>query len=139
MFLKNICNNALMKQHNLTVQERVLINTGFRSQHGHYAFQQKFSLGGASWTFNPSKEAVNCKIKHRNNKLANVLAYNDFKSTKKRNNFRCLEIEVFKIYYSFLNHIQQSRVLLLVTLNILLISKKSYLAERFAQKRNILL
>ena len=27
-----------------------------------------FSLGGASWTLDPSKEVVNCKIKHANNK-----------------------------------------------------------------------
>ena len=30
--------------------------TRFRSQQGHYAFQQIFSMGGASWTLYPSKE-----------------------------------------------------------------------------------
>ena len=36
----------------------------------HYAFQKKFSVGGASWTLDLSKVAVNCKIKHTNNKFA---------------------------------------------------------------------
>ena len=35
--------------------------------------------------------------------MFNVLAYNNFKSTKKRITFN-VEIKVFKIYYSFLNH-----------------------------------
>ena len=46
------------------------------------------------------------------------------------------EIKVFKIYYSFLNHIYQPRFVLLVTLNILWISKKLYLAEQFVQKKS---
>ena len=37
---------------------------------GHYAFQKKFSVGGANWTLDPSKEAVNSRIKHTNNKFA---------------------------------------------------------------------
>ena len=40
---------------------------------------------GASWTLDPSMEAVNCKIKLANNKfiLVNILAYNNFLWTKK--------------------------------------------------------
>ena len=34
------------------------------------AFQQIFSLGGASWTLDPGKEAVTCKIKHTSKKFA---------------------------------------------------------------------
>ena len=34
-----------------------------------YAFQLKFSVGGASWTLNPSKEVVNCKVKHTSDKF----------------------------------------------------------------------
>ena len=36
--------------------------------------------------------------------MYDFLAYNNFKSTKKRITFD-VEIEVFKIYYFFLNHI----------------------------------
>ena len=46
-----------------------LTNTRFQSWHGHYAFQQKFSVGGASWTLDPNNEAVNCKTKHTSNKF----------------------------------------------------------------------
>ena len=45
-------------------------DTRFRSKHCQYAFQQKFSVDGASWILDPSKETVNCKIKHTNNKFA---------------------------------------------------------------------
>ena len=48
--------------------------------HGHYAFPQLFTVGGVSWTSDPSMEAVNCKIKLANNFiLANILACNIFK------------------------------------------------------------
>ena len=36
---------------------------------GHYAFPQIFTVGGASWTSDPSNKAVNCKIKLANNKF----------------------------------------------------------------------
>ena len=45
-------------------------NTQFRSQHGHYDFQQKLSVVGPSWTLDPSKEAVNSNMKHTKNKFA---------------------------------------------------------------------
>ena len=38
--------------------------------YGHYAFPQTFSVGGASWTSDSSKEAVNWKKKLTNNKFA---------------------------------------------------------------------
>ena len=47
-----------------------------------------------------------------------------------------VEIKVFKTYYFFLNHIYQPRFVLLVMLNILWISKKSYLVEHFVQKKS---
>ena len=47
-----------------------LVNTWFQSKHSHFAFQQAFSVGGASWIFDPSKEAVKCKKKHTSNKFA---------------------------------------------------------------------
>ena len=47
-------------------------NTWFWSLHGHYVFQETFSM--AFWILldllDPSKEAVTCKIKHTNNKFA---------------------------------------------------------------------
>ena len=58
------------------------------------------TVGGASWTLDPSKEAVNCKIKHTNK----FVVYNNFKLLKKGITFS-VEIKVFKIYYSFLDHI----------------------------------
>ena len=50
-------------------EEHTYVNTQSRILHGHYAFLQKF-CGGASWTLDPSKEVVNCKTKHTNNKFA---------------------------------------------------------------------
>ena len=37
--------------------------TRFQISHGHYAFSQIFTAGGASCNLNPSMEAVDCKIK----------------------------------------------------------------------------
>ena len=47
--------------------------------------------------------------------MSNFLACNKFKSTKKRITFN-VKIKVFKVYYSFLNHIKKPRFLLLDTL-----------------------
>ena len=33
--------------------------------HSHYAFLQIFTIGGASWTLDPSMEVVNCKVKQQ--------------------------------------------------------------------------
>ena len=78
-------------------------NTWFWRQHSHYASQQIFTIGGASWTLDPSMEAVNCKIKLANNKfiLCNIFAYNNFIWTKK---WRIVVIEIWIIetYYSLL-------------------------------------
>ena len=55
------------------------------SHHCHYAFPQMFTVGGASWTFNPSIEVLNFKIKLASNKfiLVNILAHNNFMWTRK--------------------------------------------------------
>ena len=46
----------------------------------HYAFQQIFSMGSASWTLDPCKDDKTYKKKSL---ISNILAYNNFKSTKK--------------------------------------------------------
>ena len=46
--------------------DKMLINTRFPSYHWHYAFLQIFTIGGASWTLDPSMEAANCKTKFTN-------------------------------------------------------------------------
>ena len=73
-----------------------LVNTWFQSKHSHFAFQQAFFVGGASWIFDPSKEAVvqvglltlakkqwNVRKNIQTTSLlSNILAYKNFKSTK---------------------------------------------------------
>ena len=58
--------------------------TRFFSLHGYYAFPLMLIVGGASWTFDSSMKAMNCKIKVANRKLivVNILAYNNFMWTK---------------------------------------------------------
>ena len=73
------------------------VNTRFWS----YGFPQIFTIGGVSWTLNPSIEAVNCKIKLANNTfiLVNILAYNNFMWTR---NGVIVDIIIWNIktYYS---------------------------------------
>ena len=59
--------------------------------------------GGASWTLNPSMEAVNFKIKLANSTfiLVNVLAYNNFMWTRK-GVIVDIVIWIIEIYYSLL-------------------------------------
>ena len=65
--------------------------------------------------------------------MSNFLAYSNLKSTIKRIPFD-VEIKVFENYYYFLNDIKLLRFILLVTLNISLISKKSYLVGALRSK-----
>ena len=61
---------------------KYLFNTWFRHYRGHYALPQIFTVGGATWSLDPSMEAVNCEIILTNNKfiwlLFNILAYNNW-------------------------------------------------------------
>ena len=69
---------------------RSCCNNRFRGQHGHYAFPQTFSVGGVSWTLDPSNEAVNSKTKHANNKLAVWYSYlQQLHIDEKTSNYRC--------------------------------------------------
>ena len=72
------------------------------NEHGHYAFPKIFSVGGVSWTWDPSMEAVNCKMKLTNSKfiLDNILGYNNFIWTKK-GVIIDVEIWVIETYYHF--------------------------------------
>ena len=64
----------------------------------HHSFHQTFSIGGASWTLDLSKEAVNCEIKHKQQ-----VCLQQPQIDEKRIIFE-VEINVFQSYYSFLNH-----------------------------------
>ena len=66
-----IFQNRYNEHHHLILHIRLSlgINTRFKSQHGHFAFLQVITAGGASWTLGPSMEAVSCKIKLANNKF----------------------------------------------------------------------
>ena len=71
-----------------------------------YALPQIFTIGGASWTLDPSVETVNCKIKLANKfLLVNILAYNNFIWTKKAVIID-VEMQIFKTYCSlFKSHL----------------------------------
>ena len=66
----SICNSKYNVPKEVLIVFHNGFNTQYWSQHGHYFFQQKFSVGGASWTLEPSEEAVNFKTKHTNKKFA---------------------------------------------------------------------
>ena len=70
--------------------------------------------------------------------LSNIFAYSNFIGTK-NGVIMDGEIWIIETYYSLLNHIWQSRFVLLVMLNISQIPNKLYLAERFVQTSSVML
>ena len=96
-------------------------NTRFRRSHGHYGFPRIFNVVDASWTLNPSKKAVNCKIKLANNKFILVTVWTLMSLTisyELKKEFLMSKFEQSKLIISYWNHIWQSRSVLLVMLNI---------------------
>ena len=101
------------------------------------SFRHIFSMGGASWTLDPSREALNCKIKLAKNKfiLVNILTYNNFIWTKKGVIIN-VEIWIIKTYYSLLKSHSAFQICTVsyVEYCISKIPKKLYLAERLVRK-----
>ena len=62
---------------------------------------EKFSVDGLRWTLNPSKEAMNCKIKHAKQFAVQYSCLQQFQidETKITSD---VEMKVLKINYSFL-------------------------------------
>ena len=82
-------------------------------------------VGGASWTFDSSMKAMNCKIKVANRKLivVNILAYNNFMWTK-QGVIIDVEIWIIETYSLFNSNL---------AVRICTVSYVEYLAECFVQ------